>query len=289
LAAALAIVALSISATESINGAASPRHDLRYKLSTLLAAPVATTPNLAASDPVLGTALAAIPTPMAQITQLSNEGVAVNIGGTTIPISEIAGKATVFRGEDTGRAAQNAINQQLDESTAVSEVASSNIGLEQSVAVCSLDQLLFNAAVTNGTEVTSAAAQAFAQQMYDNYVNSYNHPSPNGPQLSPPDTDEFFSTTALAQYQFNLTVDQEMTTIAGPIPDPTAEQSPPSSSSPASATTSAASPPTTSAAPNRTPILAIWMQTQLTNQQLSISGVSGEDATNIVSFLPDTI
>ena len=155
----------------------------------------------------------------------------------------------------------------------ISQVFSSNEGLKQAVAYETLAHLLYDTAVEQGTVVSEQDARSYAQQAYNSYVSSFEHPSQHTPHVLPPTNDEFFSAFAIAQYQFNLTVSAEMAKITG------------SSSSASMASPHVARPRRA----DRTSALQQWMQGVMAAHVVTLRGVSGIDDSNIPSHLPDTV
>lgn len=234
-------------------GTTKPVH---LPLSKLLAA---TSPQErpTAPDHVMGNALSKIPTPSDATTQLQNDGVAVTVDGRSVALSDIASRAVGFEHNDIENAGFNALAAGMDEQSAVDQVQSFSLGIRQSVAFEVLSELANQTAVTNGSAVTAAQAAAIGAQNYEEYLKDYNQPSPYTTPLSPPSENEFTSPQAIAAYQFERTVTQEMAAIAGPA-----------------------------TSTSRTLALASWLDQQITVHTITVAGVPGVTPSNLGSFLP---
>jgi len=228
-----------------------------YPLAELLATPPAGSPPASPADPVVASALSQVSVSHTDA-QLSAQGVSLTVDGTNIPLGETAGKTVSFLSNNVITAASNAINDGLDESTAVSEVTSSPISLQQAVAFETLSQMLYDNASVQGQVVSTQAAQAYGQQNYNEYLKDYENPSPHTQALPAPNQDQFLSADAIQQYQFSMTVTQQMEQVAGPE----------------------------SSSTTRTPTLESWMEGQLSAHQVQVTGVPGLNSSNVASFLP---
>jgi hypothetical protein len=195
------------------------------------------------------------------ISQLSSEGISVSVDGAQIPIWRISGEAIGYTDQAIVDAGGNAVADGLDESAAVGEVVSSNIGLKEAVAYETLMQLLYDQAAAKGTIVTIPDATSYAQNLYNQYFHDYENPSPyTTPLKSPPTQSEFLSTSAVQTYQFDLTVDQQKAGIVG------------------------------SGSGNGTPALATWLSNQLADNSVSVTAVQGiTSANDLGSLLPSNL
>lgn len=242
------------------------------------------TPGL---DPTIRNAVQKIPSPPTMVSILRKQGVRVTVDGTALSLTDIAGRTIGYMNNDITSAGESAIANGADEATAVSQASSETQGLQQAVAFDTLSQLLYESAQQQGQVVSTQAAQAYARQTYNVYVNSYEHPSPYVEEsLPPPNESNFLSTAAVQSYQFTMTVNQEMAQVVGGSSS-TGGSSSSATAGPSAVSSGQTSGDTSGNAPvNDTPALQQWMQERLTNHTVTVNGVLGVTPANIASFLP---
>lgn len=236
-------------------------------------------PSLADVNPAIASALAQVPGQATEVSTLQHQGVSVTVDGTPVSLSAVASHALGYMENAIESAGTVAAEDGADVSTAVAQAASPSQAVAQSVALVTLQQLLYDAAVQQGTVASTAAAQAYAQQNYDMYVSSYDHPSPYTAALPAPQRSDFLSSAAVANYQYTLTVNDEMQHVAGASSQPTAGPD-----GVAGASNQQAAGGVQGA--GETPALQAWMTDQLANGSVQIANVPGVTAANVASFLP---
>lgn len=251
-------------------------------------------PTLSDLSPTITKALSQLPSQSTMVATLQRQGVGVTVSGTSLPLAAISSHTLGYMTDDIESAGTSAADFGGDVGTAVAGAGSPTQGLRQAVAFETLQQLLYDAATSQGQVASTQAAQAYAQQNYDAYVESYDDPSPYTPALPPPHKRAFLSAAAIGNYRFSLTVDQEMDEVigagSGQAGDPGTGATDGPATGPADGTaptgTPSSSGPGGSGSVNGTPALQAWMTAQLTTVPVVVSGIPGVTTSNLPSFLP---
>ncbi|HZT96534.1 MAG TPA: hypothetical protein VFB34_06820 [Chloroflexota bacterium] len=260
IAVATAVVLGAAAASVLLTGTAS-RSTNRHVALTALLAPIAAGAPGQPTDPVIAQASSALLTAPQLASQLGSQGVALSVDGSSISLADLALHAVGFAHNNIVTAAFNAQRLGLDERTAVDQAGGLTLGLQQAAAFEVLSELAFATAQAAGDEVDNSTAAAFAQNNLTEYEKDYSSPSAFQVKLPPPNPADFTSPSAVAGYQYTMTVDQEFTRIAGPQ-------------------TGKAS---------RTPALAQWMKEQLATHGLRVAGIPGVTYSTISSMLPESL
>jgi hypothetical protein len=226
-----------------------------YPLARLLASVHRAVPKTPSIKQKLAAAQESVPAGRAMRRILASRGVRVVVDGRAVVLADLALHTSGFDQGAVASAVNNAIRDRLDVKKAIAEVERSTVGLKQAVAYMTLVSLLVKKAKADGTYATVAQAESLAESSYQRYESSEGTPrQPKLPAGRTPKT-AFFSPTAIAGYRQGLTVDHEITVIAGPSGD-------------------------------RTPTLARWMERQIKVNSVVIDGVPGVSAADVAKWLP---
>jgi hypothetical protein len=128
------------------------------------------------------------------------------------------------------------------------------VAVKRAIAYQVLTVLTAEAAQRSGHVVSLSSARAFAEKEYAAWRSH--------PETLPPGSPRpvFLSARAVAGYRQELTIQKEMTVIAGPLGDG-----------------------------SRTPALRRWLTRQLTANSVVIDGVPGLTAANLAASLPPNL
>ncbi|MCU1362559.1 MAG: hypothetical protein JWM55_387 [Acidimicrobiaceae bacterium] len=229
-----------------------------YPLSELLADSV--TKSVPASYHSIATnAIANIPSHATLLKSLDSSGVNVSFDGATFSNSDIAGGEAGCLQAAIEVTTTNAYEQNLDPSTAVSELESSSFCLDQAVALDVYKKAEVRAAINSGNGATVAQAKSYAQQELANYESLQG--TPNALPLSPGETLESVITCSacIAGYQTDLDLQYETQAITGS---------------------------TATGATQNTELLNWFSDVLQNSNSLSIANIPGATSSNLPSFLP---
>lgn len=185
---------------------------------------------------------------------LRTRHVRVVVDGTDVPLPEIAARTVGFAGSsptktDNSFSPPSFVRQG---SFMVPIVRFSPVVAKKAIAYQVLTDLATRQAERNGGVVTQSVARAFAEKEYAIWLR-LKTPLPDGVS----GTRAFLASRAIASYRQVLTVDQELTAIAGPQSDI-----------------------------SRTPALQRWLIRELRTNSVAIDGVPGLDPSDLASNLP---
>ncbi|MDA8267933.1 MAG: hypothetical protein M0013_06110 [Actinomycetota bacterium] len=226
-------------------------------------------PSLGDISPGIVNALDHLPSQASMESALETQGVSVQVNGYKLGLAGLAARTRGYLNNDIVAAGTAAINRGADVSTAIGQASALAPALRQAVAFGVLTRLLYDTAVANHGMASRQSAERYAQNNYDIYLQSVNDPSPyvaKPPQLTRSD---FFSNAAISSYQYTMTVNSEMSTIAN-----------------ADSAAGAGSGVSGSIQVNDTPALQVWMTGQMVLRSVRIHGVPDATASNLASFLP---
>jgi hypothetical protein len=187
-----------------------------YPLAELVANPVPRTVPASAHS-VVDRAINNIPGHDRLMTALSSQGVSVGVDGVTIGNGDIVNKETVCLQDQIRVVAGNAYAQNLDPTTAISELESSGYCLHQAIALEVFDQVAAQATISSGHGVTIAQATQYAQEQLAQLQSAQG--TPNALVLPPGETLQSITTCDLCivGYQKDLNVQYEITNITGTL------------------------------------------------------------------------
>ncbi|MGH9089937.1 MAG: hypothetical protein ACRDZR_00930 [Acidimicrobiales bacterium] len=269
---------------------------------TVLSPPAVTSSSSPTNDtPGLTQALAEVPSQATETSALNSAGVHISVNGETLPVraiglavigaekSAIVSDVTAADGAvvSTGSTSSASISPPSGVGTSSLPGASSTpiksakaIGqtvvsqaattsLLHAVAVSVLRDLLWQTAQQEGSVVTLATAQAFAQNQLSQYEAAAaagdTVPSlPNGETAQ----EAFASTGAVHSYQQVLTIQNEESAVAG-TPSTTVRVG--------------------ESTISRTPALAAWMSKALATANVTLSNVNGVSVSQLPADLPTTL
>jgi hypothetical protein len=197
---------------------------------------------------------------------LDTQRVRVTVNGVTVPLPEIAGRSIGFEGSAAAhiesvssgpdRTVPTGSTVELGPDSVAAPVFrfSPLVAVKRAIAYEVLTELTAKAAERDGYIVSLSAARAFAEKEYAAWLS---HPVAL-PRRSPPVV--FLSAGAVAAYRQDLTMQKEITVIAGPPGDG-----------------------------DRTPALRRWMTGQLARTTVVIAGVPGLTPGNLAASLPPNL
>jgi len=219
----------------------------------------------------LAQALAEVPSPGAAAARLAAHGVTLTVDGA--PVAEtflgstLAGleqhavqTAVLAAGATSGELAPTDVSASRQIARQIVSGDRRNL-LAAAVASVTLRTLLWQTALASGTEVTAASARAFAGQELAEFDAQQAAGTPTPLPAGESTSEAFTSPDAVRAYQQLLTVDEQMTGVAGP--------------------------PVVDGVPaDRTPALAAWLSEQLATADVVLRGARGIALSTLPADLP---